>query len=132
MFPVTEWSLTECLLYMAKAKVPTNIFVWISNVFFTKWGPSVQISNGWAFRSQIRFEIQTICNPTYFYQLKSRLVWISDPQCSGHHLNTKPFHNWTTFDNLNSEHIPYSDPHCTYCKIISHFILFYWVLFRHN
>ena len=42
-------------------------FVWISKWFLTKWQPFVRISNGWAFRFQIPFKIQTMCKPTSFW-----------------------------------------------------------------
>ena len=47
--------------------------------FLTKWGPFVWISNGWAPRFQIPFEIQTICNPT------SYLFTIQNPDQSRFH-----------------------------------------------
>ena len=43
--------------------------------FLTKWRPFVWISNGWAFRFQMPFQIQTICNPTSFgpFEIQTRL-----------------------------------------------------------
>ena len=38
--------------------------------FLTKWQLFVWISNGWASRFQVPFEIQTICNPTSFGPFK--------------------------------------------------------------
>ena len=46
------------------------------------WDIFVQILNSWTSGFQIPFKIQTICKPTYFDHLKSRLVRISDPHCS--------------------------------------------------
>ena len=50
-------------------------------VFLPKWRQLIRISNGWAFRFQIPFKIWTICNPTYFYHSKSRLLRILVPHC---------------------------------------------------
>ena len=49
--------------------------------FLTRWQPFVPISNTWASRFQIPFKIRIICNPTFFYHSKSRVVGISDPHC---------------------------------------------------
>ena len=68
--------------------------------FTTKWWKFVRISNGWASRFQIPFEIWTICNPTSFWPFKSRLVQISDPHCR------------TIFNNSNTELVHHPYPHC--------------------
>ena len=48
--------------------------------FLTKWLPFVWISNGWAFRFQVKS--WPFANQPVFDHLKSRLVLISDPNCN--------------------------------------------------
>ena len=80
---------------MAKPIVPTiqnpDIFVQIFNFFFTKWRPSVWISNHWASGFQIPFEIRTICNLTSFWPFKIQTtpdfrspLYSSEYGCIGH------------------------------------------------
>ena len=48
----------------------TQTFLSRLQMVLTKWLPVVGISNGWASGFQIPFEIDTICNPTYFGPFK--------------------------------------------------------------
>ena len=44
-----------------------------------------------------------------YYVLNNKLL----DRYSSHDLNNKPFKEQTVLDHLNTELIPYSDPHCT-------------------
>ena len=88
----------------------SRLFVQIPNDL-TKWQPFVGISNGWAYRFKIPFEIWTICNPTFFDYLKSRLVQISDPYCTGIQPPFNlPIHNFCRFCLFSLNFLRHSAP----------------------
>ena len=113
----------------------------------------VQISNGWASRFKILFEIRTICNPTSFWLFKIQTSPISDPLCRYKILNFTILNNklakkihfrscllfkpWlenrlagqvkvNKLDVSIIINVLYSDPHSF--QILDHWTVGFWVL----